>query len=487
MSILMLVPILLPLLVGITLFLLRSHNSKIRNAFILTAVIINSAITLAVICTTDGGSLTLLRVTDDISLVLQIDGLGKVFACLLAVLWPFATLYAFEYMEHYHGLNMFFAFYTITFGVTLGVAFSGNILTMYLFYEFLTLVTTPLVLHIQNRESVKAARKYLVYSITGAAIGFIAVVFVLVYGQNATFTFGGIIDPSLGNFDENMMRFIYVLSFVGFGVKAAIFPMHGWLLSASVAPTPVTALLHAVAVVKTGVFLIMRSTYYVFGTDLIANSWAQTVVMSIAAITVVYASFKATKENHLKRRLAYSTMSNLSYILLGVTLMTSFGLYAALIHMVFHAVMKICAFSCAGAILEKADLHYVNELEGMGKVMPFIFTAFTASSLSLMGMPFFIGFFSKFNLISAAIDRGGNLAVLMIVTLFLASILTVVYLILIVIRAFFPRDGITPREGRDPGFRMKLPIGTFAVLSVFGGFFAEPLFDFLDKVSKGLV
>ncbi|MEG1426239.1 MAG: proton-conducting transporter membrane subunit, partial [Oscillospiraceae bacterium] len=185
---------------------------------------------------------------------------------------------------------------------------SAKAITLYLFYEFLTLITTPLVFHTQTKEAIRAARKYLYYSIGGAAVGFIAVIFIMFYGNTTAFTYGGVMNIRGGEFDLTVMRVVYVLAFVGFGVKSAIFPLHGWLPTVSVAPTPVTALLHAVAVVKSGAFVIMRMTFYVFGTELLEDSWAQMVVTLLAVITILYGSSMAVKEQHFKRRLAYSTI-----------------------------------------------------------------------------------------------------------------------------------------------------------------------------------
>ncbi len=483
----LLLPILIPILSGILLFLMKPKTHKARNIFVFSAVLINSIVTAIILFFSPRDALYLVEIVENVDIVLRLDGLGTVFAAIILCLWPLATLYAFDYMKKYSNLNMFFAFYVMTSGVTMGLAFSGNALTMYLFYEFLTLVTTPLVLHTQSREAVVAARKYLYYSITGAAIGFIAVVFVLVYGQNALFSFGGIIDLSNANFDQNIMLFVYVLSFMGFGVKAAVFPFHGWLPAVSVAPTPVTALLHAVAVVKAGVFVIMRSTYYVFGTELLEGSWAQLVVMMVAAVTVVYASVMAFKEQKFKRRLAYSTISNLSYILLGVSLMSNLGLFAALIHMVFHAVMKISAFSCAGAVIERAKITYVSDLNGMGRKMPFTFVCFAVSSLSLMGMPILIGFTSKYYLITAAIESGNVLGSLLIIALFLSSVFVVGYLIVILVKAFFPTSGVPVKKGKDPGMLMKLPLAIYTVFIIVVGVYAEPIVNYLLNVSNGIL
>ncbi|MFI3325395.1 MAG: proton-conducting transporter membrane subunit [Clostridia bacterium] len=484
----LLLPIVLPILSGLALFIIRPKTYNGRRNYVMTMVTLNSVITFILLFSDLRESLQLLQITDDVNLVLKIDGLSTIFAGLVSFMWPLASMYAFDYMKHEKNLDMFFAFYTITYGVVVGIAFAGNALTLYLFYEFLTLVTTPLVLHTQKREAVVAARKYLTYSITGAAIGFISIVFVLVYGNGSGFVFGGILDSSaLVGYGDNILLTTYVLAFIGFGVKAAIFPFHGWLPSASVAPTPVTALLHAVAVVKAGVFVIMRMTFYVYDIDVLRGTWAQAVVLSLAFITVIYASVMACKEQHFKRRLAYSTISNLSYILLGVCLMTHLGFLAALIHMLFHAIMKICGFFCAGAVMEYTDARYVNQLEGMGKKMPFIFTCFAITSLSLMGTPLMVGFISKYYLITAAINLGGVLGYMMIAALFTSAVLVAVYMVFIVVRAFFPRENVEIMEAKTPGLWMRIPIGIFAAMIVVLGVNSQFLVDYLTKVATGLI
>ena len=201
-----------------------------------------------------------------------------------------------------------------------------------------------------------------------------------------------------------------MLAFFGFGVKAAVCPFNSWLPDAGVAPTPVTALLHAVAVVKAGAFAIIRLTYYCFGTEFLRGTWAQTVVMTVTIVTIVYGCSRAVKETHIKRRLAYSTISNLSYILFGVTIMTPAGLVGALSHMIFHAVMKICSFFCAGAVIHQSGRNYVYELDGLGRRMPKVFGIFTVSAMALTGVPGLCGFISKWNLAKAAVESDNPLA-----------------------------------------------------------------------------
>lgn len=219
-------------------------------------------------------------------------------------------------------------------------------------------------------------------------------VFIIIYGSGAGFTMGGILSPAAFE-NKNLLLTVYVLAFMGFGVKAAVFPLHGWLPKASVAPTPVTALLHAVAVVKAGAFAVIRLTYYSYGADFLRGTWAQYVVMGVAVFTILFGSSAALKQVHFKRRLAYSTVANLSYILFGVTLMSEAGLNAGVLHMLFHSIIKIGAFFAAGAVLHNTGKEYISELDGLGKKMPVTFTAFTVFALSLTGTRYLTALFQN--------------------------------------------------------------------------------------------
>lgn len=433
-------------------------------------------------------SFTLMHFTGDLTICFQLDGLGSVFAALISSLWPLATLYAFEYMKHESHERIFFLFYTVTYGVTLGIALSGNMITMYFFYELLTLVTFPLVLHTLTREAVLAARKYLYYSLGGAAFAFVGVIFMIVYGTGEGFVLGGTLHLAKIGTRVNLLLLIYVFAFFGFGVKAALCPFNSWLPRAGVAPTPVTALLHAVAVVKSGAFAIMRLTYYCFGTEFLRGSWAQNVVMTAAIITIVYGCSMAVKERHLKRRLAYSTISNLSYILFGVTIMTPLGLVGALSHMVFHGIMKICSFFCAGAVIYKTGKTYVYELEGMGRKMPKVFGIFTVSALALMGVPGLCGFISKFNLASAAVDSENVLAYFGIGALLISALLTATYMFSIIIRAFFPKAGLSfdsIKSIEDPNWLMMLPLCLFVIAMFYFGLHSGDLLNIFSDIAAG--
>ena len=407
---LLVIVVLLPILAGVLIPLLPFRSRNQMLVFIETAVLLNSVLVFVLLISQPQESFILFRFTGDLTLSFHLDGLGTVFAGIVSVLWPLATLYAFEYMKHENHEKFFFMFYTVTYVVTLGIALAEDIMTMYCFYEMLSMVTLPLILHTLSREAVLASRTYLYYSLGGAAFAFIGMIFILTYGTTSNFMPGGVMDMAKIGDRTNMLLFVYLLCFCGFSVKAAMFPFSSWLPQAGVAPTPVTALLHAVAVVKAGAFTTMRVTYYSFGADFLRGTWAQTILMVLVIFTIVYGCSRALKETHIKRRLAWSTVSNLSYILFGVVLMTPLGLTGALCHMVFHAVMKISSFFCAGAVIYKTGREYIHQLNGFGRKMPKVFIVFTISGLALMGVPGLCGFISKWQLAKAAVETHSPLA-----------------------------------------------------------------------------
>ena len=482
--------ILLPIITGVLLPVLPFQSKKQRDLFNEIIVVINTIMVWYLILNRPADPFTVVNYTGDLSITFKIDGLGMVFGGLVATLWPLATLYAFEYMTKEERESVFFMFYTMTYGVTLGIAFAGNLLTMYFFYELLTLVTVPLVMHTLTREAILASRKYLYYSLGGAAFAFIGMIFVIIYGDTLSFTYGGVLNLAKIGDRTNILLLIYVMAFMGFGVKAAICPFNSWLPDAGVAPTPVTALLHAVAVVKSGAFATMRLTYYCFGVDFLRGTWAQKLLMAIVLITILYGSGQALRETHIKRRLAFSTISNLSYILFGVVIMTPLGLVGALSHMVFHAVMKIASFFCAGAIMHETERHYIHELDGLGYKMPGVFTVFTFSSLALMGVPGLCGFISKWNLAQAAVSSGNAEAYIGIAVLMVSALLTAIYMMTIVIRAFFPGNGFdyTALEGiKDPNWKMMVPLYIFVAGMILFGLFSQPIVDLFGKIGAGVL
>ncbi len=481
------ITILLPILAGALIPVLSFKNRTQMMIYIETVVLINTLLVMAVLIRRPEGGIVLFHLTNTLNISLELDGLGTVFAAIVSILWPLATLFAFEYMKHEGHEKYFFMFYTMTYGITLGIAFAEDIVTMYCFYEALTMITLPLIMHTLKREAILASRTYLYYSLGGAAFAFIGMIFILMYGTTADFVPGGVLDPARALENRNLLLLIYVLCFMGFSVKTAMWPFGAWLPKAGVAPTPVTALLHAVAVVKAGAFTTMRITYYSFGSEFLRGSWAQTVVMIPVIITIVYGCSRGLKENHLKRRLAYSTMSNLSYILFGVVLMSPLGLMGALCHMIFHAVMKICSFFCAGAVIYKTEKNYIHELDGIGRKMPKVFVTFTISGLALMGVPGLCGFISKWNLAKAAVLSEHPLAAVGIGALLISALLTAIYMLTISVRAFFPGrnfDYSTLEGVEDPNWMMLLPLGCFVAAMFVFGLHPQPILTALAELTS---
>ena len=462
----MVIAVLLPMFGGVLIPVLPFRKKNITALYIELLVLITSALTFGLVLNPPAEAFVLFRFTGQLSISLKLDAAGSIFAVILAFLWPFATLYSFEYMKHEGRERVFFMFYVLTYGVTLGIAMAEDIVTMYFFYEMLTMVTLPLVLHTLTREAVLASRTYLYYSLGGAAFAFIGMIFILVYGSTSNFTPGGVLDAAALGDKANLLLFVYVLCFCGFSVKAAMCPFCAWLPKAGVAPTPVTALLHAVAVVKAGAFATMRITYFSFGTEFLRGTWAQNLVMGLTIFTILYGCSRALKETHFKRRLAWSTVSNLSYILFGIVLMTPLGLAGAFSHMLCHALMKICSFFCAGAVIYKTGRIYIHQLDGLGRKMPKVFVIFTIASMALMGVPGLCGFVSKWNLAKGAVAGGNPLAYAGLGAILISALLTAIYMLTIVVRAFFPGkdfDYGTLGDVEDPNWMMMLPLCVFVI------------------------
>lgn len=488
-AVILLIAVLVPFLGGMSMFGAKSWSYKRLQIYSEALVVLTSILVWIAIWKRPAEEFLCFQLAGNLRVILKLDGLGCIFAGLISILWPLANLYAFEYMSHDEKRrNTFFGFYTMTYGVTLGIAFAGNILSLYFFYELLTLVTVYLVMHPMTKKAIRASRVYLYYSLGGAAFAFLSIVCLTIFGDTTNFVLGGVLDMTKANAHPNWVLVMFLLAFCGFGVKAALFPFHAWLPKASVAPTPVTALLHAVAVVKSGVFAIIRIIYYSYGADFLRGTWAQYVVMAMAMVTILYGSTMAVKEIHIKRRLAYSTISNLSYVLLGATMMTPLGMVAAISHLVVHAFMKICGFFCVGAVMHQTDRKFMAEIEGLGRKMPFVFGCLTVAGLSLAGIPPFGGFVSKWNLATAALAAENSAGLVAMGVLLYSAFLTAIYMGQMILKGWFPRkecrNTFTERDC-DPGWKMKLPLLVFAIVILCLGLFAKPLMGVIEAVAYG--
>ncbi len=481
--ILLLLPFVVALVTVLVLSRLNHHtDSQIAN----TAIVGTTLLSLAVFATLwlgYGQSLTLLPISDQLSIALHVDGLTVVFATLVSALWPVAAYYAKAYMTHEGKFKRFYSIYTLTFGVVIGLCMSANLLTLYLFYELLTFVTLPLVTHNGGQRDQFAGRQYVYYMMFGAALSFAGMVVFVVNVGSLDFVAGG---RTLGMVTPNLLA-AYVLMFLGFGVKAGLFPFHRWLIGAGVAPTTVTALLHAVAVVKSGAFAAMRLTYYLYTPADLQGTVAQYFVLSLVLFSVVFGSLCASRSRHLKRRLAYSTVSQLSYILLGVATMSLWGLQAALLHMVFHACMKIVLFYGAGNMIHTNHVEFVDDVMGYGKGMKTTCLTFTLCGLALLGIPPLGGFFSKFALAQASLSAGGMLGTLGVVALCLSAFCTALYIFQIVLNFYLPSEDfqLNPQVKEAPA-PMRRTVALLTGLMLLLSLGAGLVYDFIGILIQGV-
>lgn len=452
---LLLITVLVPFLGALLLLILKPEGGRARLILTGSAALAASLCALFLI-RSGGGEYRLLSFGEGFGLLFRLDDPGRVFLGLMAFLWPLTILYASEYMEHEERENTFFCWFLMTYGVMVLFCSAGNLFTMYTVYELITLVTLPLVWHKKDYDSVRAARSYIRYSIGAAGFGFAAVILVCSFG-GGDFALGA---GRLSDMGNALFAVTFLCGFFGFGVKAAVFPLCNWLPRASVAPTPVTALLHAVAVVNAGVFAVMRLIYDVLGAERIAGTPLKGIALCVSAATVLFGAVLAVRERHVKRKLAWSTVSNLGYMLLGLSLMGPQGRTGALMHMISHGLMKITLFFCVGTVLVRTGRTHMSEFRGLGRRMPVTFTVFLIAALALTGIPPLCGFIGKYCLITAAVGEGSACALIGAASLLVSSVLTAVYALGTGILAFsrpLEQPELLPARTYDPGWRMLCP------------------------------
>ena len=479
--------ILLPLAAGALLPILNPRTRKTRACYVLTALLLEAALVTWLLLQAQA-ELFVFSMTEVLTVAFRMDGVSRLFLLIAAYGYLLTGIYALRYMEHEGRENSFFSFYLLSLGALAGMDLAKNLSTMYLFFELLTLLSMPMVLHDRTQESIRAALKYLFYSIAGAFLALLCIFFLSRYSTTLEFHGGGNLDPALTRGHETLLQVIFFLGVVGFGAKAGLYPLHGWLPSAHpVAPAPASAVMSGI-IAKAGVLAILRVVFYSVGADFVRGSWVQYAWLGLALLTVFMGSMMAYREQVFKKRLAYSSVSQIAYVLTGLFLLTEQSVLGGLLHVLFHAVIKICLFLTAGSFISNTGKRRVEEYRGFGKSMPKTMWAFTLASLALVGIPPASGFVSKWYLAVGALDSGVSVFTwLAPAILLISALLTAGYLFPITIAGFFPGKGEpVPEKNAEGGAIMWVPILLLGLLSVALGLFSAPIVRALEAVAKAM-
>ena len=450
------------------IFVLGEHvHRNVREGITITASVLKIAIVYSMVPAVLAGEeikLKVFEIVKGVSLAFNVDPAGMVFACVASTLWILTSFYSIGYMRGHGEKNQtgYYAAFAMCLSATTGLCFAANLISFFIFFEVLTVATYPLVVHYRDEEGTASGRKYLAYTLISGQIFFASIVIVYAVSGTMDFRPGGFLTASMLPVP---WAFIVFFMMVGAGiVKAGVMPLHSWLPAAMVAPTPVSALLHAVAVVKAGAFCTLRVVLYVFGPELAEACGGAGVLAWMAVFTIIISSLIAMRKNNLKARLAFSTVGQLSYIVLGICILSPFSAAGAIYHIVAHAFMKITLFMAAGAIFVTTHKRDITEMIGIGKRMPVTMTAFTAASIGIAGFPFFVGFVSKANIIMGAVSMGKPVFV---ATLIASALLALTYLMPVVLIAFKKNvDNPEFAQRGEASPAMLLPLVITAVISI---------------------
>lgn len=483
MSLLLLLPVILSLISAFIVFAFKDNNRKIKNIVIISLISL-TFVSCLINCFIGDLSLNVINITPSISISFAIDKLSKLFSVAISFVFVLVTIYTTEYMKHENNENRFYVFFFSTLAMLIALTYARNIITMYVCFEMITLLSMPLVLHSLTKESINAAKKYLFYSVGGAFLALFGLFYVVSYGGNVDFsTYGGLEMFKDGNFtgNKNLFQVAILTMIIGFSTKAGMFPLHGWLPTAHpVAPSPASAVLSGV-ITKAGVICVIRVVYYVVGPLFIKDSFVQYVWLALASFTVLLGSLLAMLEKVFKKRLAYSSVSQVSYVLVGLALLNDATFIGALIHVVAHMLIKVCLFLFAGETIYNYGYHKVDELRGIGQKMPISTWAFTFASLGLIGIPMTLGFVSKWNLAVGAVNSATTaFSYIVPIVLLISAILTAGYLLPITLNGFLTKD--EKFERNECSKKMYIPMLVLSLLVIILGIFNQPLVDFISSI-----
>lgn len=485
MNILVLFPLIV-VVFGIVLYFLKSKK-KILDILLVASCSLSLVFSI-ILCFFDNNlHIELFKITSELIVLFKLDLISKIFLLLFSFIWLVVSIFSIKYMDKEDNVNKFYSYTLLTLGCIDLLSLSGNLLTMYLMFEMVTFASMPLVMHSKTKESKKAALKYLFYSLGGAFLGLIAVVTGILYSSNGgEFILGGSL-VDLSTSETTFVQIALLLGLIGFGAKCGSFPLQSWLPSAHpVAPSPASSLLSGV-ITKAGVIAIIRIVFYSFGTNIISGSFVQYTWEILLLITILLGSSLAIFQKNIKRRFAYSSISQLSYVLLGICSLTEEGFYGSILHVLSHAMIKVGLFLVAGLLIYQYQIHDVDEVEGMGKKAPITMWCFTLFSLALVGVPPFGSFFSKWYLALGSLNSGLSFFNYFgAIVLLISAILTAVYLLSISIKAFFPKNRKELKRDNEP-LLMVIPliilVGAVFLIGVFSNYIVELL---INLVGGGL-
>jgi multicomponent Na+:H+ antiporter subunit D len=459
------------------------RNRNLREFWTILASVIKFSLVLSMIPFVMRGEMlefTIIRLTPGVALQFRVDQFGLFFGILASALWIATSVYSIGYVRglNEHAQTRYFFNFALCLSATMGIAFAGNLLTLFIFYEILTVSTYPLVAHKETEDAIMGGRKYLAYTLTAGVVILFGIIFVYTLTGTLDFKPGGFL---LGHGSSGTLIFLFAILILGFGVKAAIMPLHEWLPTAMIAPTPVSALLHAVAVVKAGVFGCLRIILYVFGPELLHQLDLWIILAYFAAFTIVVSGLYALAQDNLKRRLAFSTINNLSIIVMGAALLTPSSITGSIFHMGSHGFMKITLFFVAGAIFVKTRKENISQLDGIGRQMPLTMGSFAIGAMGIAGTPPICGFISKWYLAMGTLEAK---EVVFLFVLLISALLDVAYFFPIIYNSFFKAPkGEADLQFDEASMKMVVPLMITAIISLILGIFPNAFFRFFTIAS----
>lgn len=482
-----LIPVFFPVLAGLYMLKAQIKDRKSREKYIAYTLLITLIFTCITNFAFGDTHITFARFAGGLEVSFHIDGIAVFFSTIFAFVWCLVAVFSMEYMKHEGEENRFFAYFTASLGGLIGVAYADNLVTLYMFFEAMSLLSYVLVIHSRTNDSLMAGRKYIYYSLFGASLGLIFIFYFYSTGLDRAFTEGGVIAAEAAS-EMPAILFMTVLAVIGFGCKCGMFPLHAWLPTAHPqAPAPASSVLSGL-ITKAGVIAIIRIVYFTVGADTLRGTSAQYILLMLSIVTIFMGSMLAYKEKVLKKRLAYSTVSQVSYVIFGLMLLNTAGATGALLQVAFHAIAKNVLFLTAGAFIYKTGKTMVSDLYAMGRRMPKTLSCFTVAGLSLVGVPLTAGFVSKWYLAQGALEtESGLIGFVGISVIMVSALLTAGYLVSVTAKAFFAKRSDEVRQSFEPNNYMIAPLTVLTVLIVVFGIFPAPVISFASGIAQSIM